>query len=350
MHRFLLLLVFGAVFSNGSGQSLTGKWVGYFKPNTDVDGNYFPYELIIRENAKHELIVEATTQFPNFKLVKAQAKGLFTPATKMVNIQETKFESLQLDPNTHACLMNNFLNYQNNAGHEVLQGTYLSNNSTNGKDCGGGTLILEKQQPIAKLSKTQKVTITKAPMQKEHKLEARKEIIATTSKQQNTKTSASLLNIIGKSYTSEASGSEEIIVENKVEESTSKQTELQVIPWLLVSRENKLVKKLITSNQSISIDLYDNGTIDNDTINVFDNNKLLINKKRLSYKAIHLDFNFSNSNPTHEVIIVAHNMGSVPPNTALLVYKDGAIRQELFITSTNKINAKLLIEYQPPKP
>jgi len=41
-------------------------------------------------------------------------------------------------------------------------------------------------------------------------------------------------------------------------------------------------------------------------------------------------------------------MGTVPPNTALLLFKDGANRKEFFITSTNKINAKLLIVYEPP--
>ena len=117
---------------------------------------------------------------------------------------------------------------------------------------------------------------------------------------------------------------------------------------MLVGRENKLVKKIITNSKSISLDLFDNGTIDNDTIIVFDNKKLLVNKKRLSYKAIHLDFNFSENMREHEVIIVAHNMGTVPPNTALLLFKDGKVRQEYFITSTNKINAKILIVYEPP--
>ena len=80
----------------------------------------------------------------------------------------------------------------------------------------------------------------------------------------------------------------------------------------------------------------------------YDNKKLLVSKKRLSYKAIHLEFTLSEVINEHEIIIVAHNMGTVPPNTALLLFKDGKNRQEYFITSTNKINAKLLIVYEPP--
>jgi hypothetical protein len=122
----------------------------------------------------------------------------------------------------------------------------------------------------------------------------------------------------------------------------------QTVPWALVARENRLAKKITTSSKQFSIDLYDNGTIDNDTTIVYDNKKLLISKKRLSYKAIHLEFTLSEVINEHEIIIVAHNMGTVPPNTALLVLKDGDRRQELFITSTNKMNAKIIVSYTPP--
>jgi hypothetical protein len=146
---------------------------------------------------------------------------------------------------------------------------------------------------------------------------------------------------------------DEVVVENEAAPtSTTTQNSIRNqpinLPWVLVGRENKLVKKIITNSKMVSIDLFDNGTIDNDTIIVFDNKKLLVNKKRLSYKAIHLEFNFTENSREHEVIIVAHNMGTVPPNTALLLFKDGKNRQEYFITSTNKINAKILIVYEPP--
>jgi hypothetical protein len=148
---------------------------------------------------------------------------------------------------------------------------------------------------------------------------------------------------------------DDVIVENEtISTNTIIQNTIRNQPinlaWVLVGRENKLIKKIITNSKKISLDLFDNGTIDNDTIIVFDNKKLLVNKKRLSYKAIHLEFDFTENIREHEVIIVAHNMGTVPPNTALLLFKDGKVRQEYFITSTNKINAKILIVYEPPIP
>jgi hypothetical protein len=120
------------------------------------------------------------------------------------------------------------------------------------------------------------------------------------------------------------------------------------LPWVLVGRENKLVKQVIINSPSISIDLYDNGTIDNDTIMIFDNKVLLLENKRLSYKATHFDVNFNKDNNRHEIIIVAHNLGTVPPNTALMVVKDGTSRQEIYITSTLSVNAMIIFEQKKP--
>jgi hypothetical protein len=124
----------------------------------------------------------------------------------------------------------------------------------------------------------------------------------------------------------------------------------QILPWVLVGRENKLVKQVIVNSSTISIDLYDNGTIDNDTIMIFDNKILLQENKRLSYKATHFDVNFNKDNNRHEIIIVAHNLGTVPPNTALMVVKDGTSRQEIYITSTLSVNAMIIFELKKPSP
>jgi hypothetical protein len=47
--------------------------------------------------------------------------------------------------------------------------------------------------------------------------------------------------------------------------------------------------------------------------------------------------------------MVAENLGSIPPNTALMVITAGAKRYELFITSTEQKNAVVVVEYKPEK-
>ena len=122
----------------------------------------------------------------------------------------------------------------------------------------------------------------------------------------------------------------------------------QILPWVLVGRENKLVKQVTVNSSSISIDLYDAVHTFFTKFNCFDNKNLLLENKRLSYKATHFDVNFNKDNSRHEIIIVAHNLGTGPPHTALMVVKDGTSRQEIYITSTLSVNAMIIFELKKP--
>jgi hypothetical protein len=112
-------------------------------------------------------------------------------------------------------------------------------------------------------------------------------------------------------------------------------------------RNNELVKTFYTSAKEIKIDLYDNGEIDGDTISVYDNNKLIVSKKRLTDKAITINIKVDEDVPVHEFVMVAENLGSIPPNTALMVITAGTKRYELFVTSTEQKNAMVVVEYKP---
>ena len=118
------------------------------------------------------------------------------------------------------------------------------------------------------------------------------------------------------------------------------------IPKQLIERENPLINTIEVDEKEVRIDYYDNGEIDNDTISVYDNNKNLINGGRLSYIPITLNLVFSKEVPVHEIITVAENLGDIPPNTALMVITFGKKRFEVFITSDEKRNAKVVLEYK----
>jgi hypothetical protein len=351
MTRSTLLLFSCIFFTQLSAQNLTGRWQGSFIANGDALINNYTYELVIKENASHQITAQTITKKGDQFYASAFAKGSHSLRTQLVQIDETSFDQIKIANELEACLMSNFLTYKNMDGHEILEGSYMSTSVNGKRNCGSGKVFLEKITSVLSVKNT-KVENKKTDTQKTKTLTAQ-------NTQAKSKPSTTLLDkpssttkIIASNPTTETA-TDEVIVENEViSTNTIAQNSIRNepinLPWVLVGRENKLVKKIITNSKSISLDLFDNGTIDNDTIIVFDNKKLLVNKKRLSYKAIHLDFNFSENMREHEVIIVAHNMGTVPPNTALLLFKDGKVRQEYFITSTNKINAKILIVYEPP--
>ena len=58
-------------------------------------------------------------------------------------------------------------------------------------------------------------------------------------------------------------------------------------------------------------------------------------------------FNADEKDASHEFVMVADNLGSIPPNTSLMIITAGEKRYELFVTSTEQKNAVVKIVYQP---
>ena len=113
-------------------------------------------------------------------------------------------------------------------------------------------------------------------------------------------------------------------------------------PPLLRTRTNDVVRQIETEAGEIKIDLYDNGEIDGDTISIYHNNVLLMAHKRLSQKPVSIRMPIDTTQPHHEFVMVAENLGSIPPNTSLMIITVGDRRYEVFISSTEQRNAKVV--------
>ncbi len=117
-----------------------------------------------------------------------------------------------------------------------------------------------------------------------------------------------------------------------------------VVAEPLRTRENSLVTVINTEVGEMNIELYDNGDIDGDTVSIYHNNELLIARAGLSAKPIQFSIQLSKDQPYHELIMVAENLGSIPPNTSVMVVTGNGKRQEVFISSSEKKNAKVVIK------
>ena len=115
-------------------------------------------------------------------------------------------------------------------------------------------------------------------------------------------------------------------------------------PSILKTRENALVKKIETEAGEIKIELYDNGEIDGDTVSIYHNNALVRSHMRLSQKPISISITLDASQPRHEMIMVAENLGSIPPNTSVMIITTASNRYEVFISSSEQKNAKVIFE------
>ncbi len=116
------------------------------------------------------------------------------------------------------------------------------------------------------------------------------------------------------------------------------------LPDPIRTRENLLIKKLDVAAGELTIQLYDNGTIDGDTVSIYHNNELIVSRAGLSEKPITIKLTVDGADPHHELIMVAENLGSIPPNTSLMVVTSKGKREEVFISSTKQQNAKLVID------
>jgi hypothetical protein len=100
----------------------------------------------------------------------------------------------------------------------------------------------------------------------------------------------------------------------------------------LTTRAFELNPVIDVDADSLKVTLYDNGEVDNDTISLFYNRKLVAYKKMLSDKP--LTFTLPLDTSVNEIAMYAENLGSIPPNTALCIVYAGDQRFELNMSSS----------------
>jgi hypothetical protein len=115
----------------------------------------------------------------------------------------------------------------------------------------------------------------------------------------------------------------------------------------MAERRRTEVSRVQVNTREIVLKVYDNGIVDNDTVSIFYNGKLLVGRKWLSEKAIIIPITLDENVTVHEITMYAENLGSIPPNTALIIVTAGDKRYELRSSATLDTNAVLVFEYKP---
>jgi hypothetical protein len=109
-----------------------------------------------------------------------------------------------------------------------------------------------------------------------------------------------------------------------------------------VFKRSKSVMKVIEIEQpTFTVQLYDNGEIDGDSVSLYYNGSLLASHKRLTDKPITFTLTLENMTGDNELTMFAENLGTIPPNTALMIVHDGDKRYEVRITSDTQKNGTI---------
>lgn len=109
------------------------------------------------------------------------------------------------------------------------------------------------------------------------------------------------------------------------------------------TRPTKDIKTIQVLSNKVKVDIYDDGEIDNDIVSVYFNKALIVDKKSLTANAHSITLTLE-PGKSNELILFADNLGSIPPNTALMVITEAGVRHEVRLSADLKNNASVRFE------
>ena len=390
LHFIFLVTLITCLTGIIHAQDLTGIWRGHFRSNEGFDrvvessdGRYRVYddrykmELQIAQTHNH---FEAITySYKNTEFYgKAEASGSLNEETKKVLLKEGKLLEVRYANGT-VCIMTCFLQYSKLGNDEYLQGTYYStsvNDSSAG--CGKGSiflhrvtesdfhkepLLLKKEKELLAHKKTADTPSVAASGKRPARPETPSRIHyrnpLPTNLSSSFKNSSPNKTTINKKQDlsrnlppGSARESPSHMIPDRVQYmqdsafQISKSIADAPVPEVLKVRTNEILKTIVVNHSSVEIRIYDDGAIDNDTVSVYYDNKILISKARLSDQPITVKIPVEPSDRPHQLVMVAENLGDIPPNTSLLVVRDGDKRYEERIISTEQKNVEINFIYK----
>jgi hypothetical protein len=116
---------------------------------------------------------------------------------------------------------------------------------------------------------------------------------------------------------------------------------------LPAERKLEIQQIIKVTDTLITVSLYDNALIDDDTVSVFVDKKTVLFRQRISEKPLTFQISITEPGRPTEIIMQAENLGSIPPNTAFMLIQAGKNRYEVRLKSTFEKHAVVIITYEP---
>lgn len=384
--RIALLIGMIALARLVSAQDVTGIWRGSFYSKEkvmDIFDIEDRYKLEVQLDQKNKTFEGVTYSYKSTIFYgKATANGTVNPATGKVKMMELKLVEVKMQEFTSACIMTYSLQYKKNGNEEFLEGTYTSFDEVHSVPCGKGIVLLRKVatsdfhkepflvnrekeknkknslalQPNKKIPvPPAKITVTKSPVKtppqplKKNSSATKSSVAKKTPSKSATRPPAKVIPQIASPKPMENKPIPDIAKTDSPRNEPPLIKKAMIIPKVLTTRENELVKTITVNSNLVSINIYDNGTIDHDTVSVYLDKKLIVSKQMLTTSPITVTFEMNDVNTVHELVMVAENLGDIPPNTSLMVVRAGDKEYEVRITSTEQKNAVVIFKYEKMK-
>ncbi len=118
-------------------------------------------------------------------------------------------------------------------------------------------------------------------------------------------------------------------------------TKAPTIKEKFIERKKVLTTELPLLGDTIEIHFYDNAEIDGDSISLFMNNRLVFEHVKLSDKPHIVKFAVTELSETNELVMVAENLGAIPPNTSYMIAYVNGVRYTANLESTENSSAMI---------
>jgi hypothetical protein len=115
------------------------------------------------------------------------------------------------------------------------------------------------------------------------------------------------------------------------------------------TRTKMLQQVIPITGDSVELIFYDNAEIDGDSIALFLNGKKVFQHVMLTDHPYSVKFAVNDLKDDNECVMVAENLGTIPPNTALMIVMTGDKRYEAHLYSTENSSALIRFVKAAPK-
>ncbi len=380
MKKIIPLLFAGVFFITQTfAQEFKGQWKGQFTDNSSTflgwGGEKCDYVLELEVNGT-EVSGYSYTYFNDggkrYYTI-CRLAGKLNKRSKYIEVTETERTKTNVPDRIRNCFQIHKLTYYKQGDEQILEGTWIPAPKQEG-DCGYGTTTLSRR--VLKTNNPLFNDATTKNNKPEKKTDPKLDSIF---KDKNKKTAPPIVNntkpvapavkprpIITAVPKKQAPPIVKVEPKKQVQQVTKPKPEIKpmpktetppiakttpvIIPKQEVNfekRNNNLIKTIEIENETFKVDLYDNGDIDGDTISLFFNGRLLLSNKRLSDKPISLTLNANDNQNVNELVMYAENLGSIPPNTALMIVTDGKNRYEVRLTSDLEKSGAIRFVHKP---
>ncbi len=319
-------------------QSVKGSWYGVGHIQTDGNTENYLSELVLKvegTNVKGEF-----NYYFRDSLFKNKVKCSFNKKTRILIIHKFPIIYFKSQSTKKAVMCDVMGTFELRVAktESVLNGSLTSASEANFLMPVLNYRMLK--DPEAETNKRKKTKVTKPKMAEEN---ISKTIVApTTLPTSTTNPTTKPITVIDQTQ-KDSTRKKEVTLKDSIKPIIV--SEKPIVPVAVITekafnnRKKDYTKIIDIENSTIQLEVYDNGSIDYDSVSLLLNGKLILPKTMLTHRSVKLSIQLDENLEFNELGMFAENLGLIPPNTAALIIRDGKKKYDIVLNSDFNKNA-----------